>query len=89
MFNFFLLCIYKHEEFFFLNFSGIGLTICERLLTLHNDLELCLLCRNVTRAEAAKDALLISHPNSTISIIVMDTSDVKSVFKAAKILKER
>ena len=69
--------------------SGIGLTICERLLTLHNDLELCLLCRNVTRAEAAKNALLISHPNSTISIIVMDTSDVKSVFKAAKILKER
>jgi hypothetical protein len=55
---FFLSCIYKHEEFFFLNFSGIGLTICERLLTLHNDLELCLLCRNVTRAEAAKNALL-------------------------------
>lgn len=68
---------------------GIGLTTCERLLTIHNDLELCLLCRNVTRAEAAKKALLISHPNSTISIVVMDTSDVKSVFKAAKILKER
>lgn len=69
--------------------SGIGLTVCERLLTIHNDLELCLLCRNVTRAEAAKNALLISHPNSTINIVVMDTSDVKSVFNAAKILKER
>ncbi|CAG2251019.1 HSD17B7 [Mytilus edulis] len=69
--------------------SGIGLSVCERLLTLHNNLELCLLCRNKHRAEAAKNALLVSHPQSSITIVIMDTSDVKSVFKAAQDLRQR
>lgn len=42
--------------------SGLGLGFCERLLSDFPDVRLCLVCRNKTRGEAARDALKTSHP---------------------------
>ncbi|KAL5006283.1 hypothetical protein ScPMuIL_015089 [Solemya velum] len=69
--------------------AGLGLTVAERLLTEKQGLRLCLACRNRVRAEAAKDALKLSHPGSDIDIIILDTSNVHSVFEAAKLMKEK
>ncbi|XP_048779870.1 3-keto-steroid reductase/17-beta-hydroxysteroid dehydrogenase 7-like isoform X3 [Ostrea edulis] len=66
--------------------SGVGLTAAERLLDLHNGdgIEICLVCRNRNRAEAAKNSLLRSSPNATVDIVLMDTSRISSVIKGAR-----
>ncbi|ESO96725.1 hypothetical protein LOTGIDRAFT_201976 [Lottia gigantea] len=68
--------------------AGIGLTVAQRLLTEHPELTLCLACRSKPRAEAARDVLLLSHPKASISIVLVDTSNIKSVYQAAKQLKQ-
>ncbi|KAM4640942.1 3-keto-steroid reductase/17-beta-hydroxysteroid dehydrogenase 7 [Discoglossus pictus] len=69
--------------------SGIGLALCERLLSQDDQIQLCLACRNVQRAEAARSALLSSHSSADISILKMDVGNIKSVLQGAKDLKER
>ncbi|KAL3832292.1 hypothetical protein ACJMK2_023947 [Sinanodonta woodiana] len=69
--------------------SGIGLTLAERLLTTNQNLQLCLACRNKDRAEAAKRSLELSHPGAKISVVMLDTSNVASVFEAAAQIKEK
>ncbi|XP_053550054.1 3-keto-steroid reductase/17-beta-hydroxysteroid dehydrogenase 7 isoform X1 [Bombina bombina] len=69
--------------------SGIGLALCERLLSEDDQIRLCLACRNMQRAEAARFALLSSHPSADISILRVDVGNLKSVIQAAKELKER
>ncbi|XP_060083474.1 3-keto-steroid reductase/17-beta-hydroxysteroid dehydrogenase 7-like [Ylistrum balloti] len=69
--------------------GGIGLTLAERLLTIHKDLHLCLACRNRQRAQTARDVLLLSHPKAQISIITLDTSNVQSVLSAVKDIKKQ
>ncbi|XP_034566153.1 3-keto-steroid reductase [Notolabrus celidotus] len=70
--------------------SGIGLALCERLLTQDTEgLQLCLACRNIQRAQAARSALLASHPKAQVALLQMDTSSVTSVFNAAKEIKLR
>ncbi|XP_041646834.1 3-keto-steroid reductase [Cheilinus undulatus] len=70
--------------------SGIGLALCERLLSLDTEgLQLCLACRNMQRAQAARSALLASHPNAQIALLQMDTSSITSVFSAAQEIKLR
>ncbi|XP_069593295.1 3-keto-steroid reductase/17-beta-hydroxysteroid dehydrogenase 7 isoform X2 [Ranitomeya imitator] len=69
--------------------SGIGLSLCERLLSQHDQIRLCLACRNIQRAEVAHSALLSSHPSADISIVQVDFGSIKSVLKGAKMLKER
>ena len=73
----------------FLVFRGIGLALCEQLLASHPNLTLCLACRNKQRAEQAKESLLSLHPGSKIDIVIVDTSCVKSVLEAARVLRER
>ncbi|XP_050388357.1 3-keto-steroid reductase/17-beta-hydroxysteroid dehydrogenase 7 isoform X2 [Patella vulgata] len=68
--------------------AGIGLTVAERLLTEHPGLRLCLACRNKTRAQAALDALQLSHPTAQISIVIVDTSNIKSVYNAVTEIKK-
>ncbi|XP_069111085.1 3-keto-steroid reductase/17-beta-hydroxysteroid dehydrogenase 7-like [Argopecten irradians] len=68
--------------------AGIGLTLAERLLTIHSDLHLCLACRNRHRAETARDALLLSRPKAQISIVILDTSNVQSVLSAVMDIKK-
>lgn len=69
--------------------AGIGLTVAERLLSIHKNLQLCLACRNLQRAQVARSALLLAHPHAQISIVTMDTSSVKSVLSATKNIKQR
>ena len=68
-------------------YRGIGLALAERLLHDHENLELCLACRNVTKAEAAKATLLETHPNATVSLVQMDVSNVQSVINSAQHLR--
>ncbi|XP_029473671.1 3-keto-steroid reductase [Rhinatrema bivittatum] len=69
--------------------SGIGLALCERLLMENDQIQLCLACRNMQKAEAARTALLSSHPAADISILQVDVARLKSVCQAAKELKQR
>ncbi|XP_062621070.1 3-keto-steroid reductase/17-beta-hydroxysteroid dehydrogenase 7-like isoform X2 [Saccostrea cucullata] len=69
--------------------SGVGLTTAERLLDLHDGqgIEICLVCRNKTRAEAAQNSLLKYKPTATVDIVLIDTSSIASVIKGAKELR--
>ncbi|XP_028856100.1 3-keto-steroid reductase/17-beta-hydroxysteroid dehydrogenase 7 isoform X1 [Denticeps clupeoides] len=69
--------------------SGIGLALCERLLAHDGQIQLCLACRNMQRAEAARLALLASHPESQVALLQLDVGSVRSVFQAAKEVKLR
>ncbi|XP_040911388.1 3-keto-steroid reductase/17-beta-hydroxysteroid dehydrogenase 7-like [Toxotes jaculatrix] len=69
--------------------SGIGLALCERLLTEDSQLRLCLACRNMQRAEAARSALLTSHTNAHVDLLHLDVGSVQSVLTAAQEVKAR
>lgn len=69
--------------------SGIGLALCERLLTDDSALWLCLACRNMQRAEAARSALLTSHPCARVDLLHLDVGSVKSVLSAAQEIRAR
>lgn len=69
--------------------SGIGLALCERLLTKDRALRLCLACRNMQRAEAARSALLTSHPCAQVDLLHLDVGSVKSVLSAAQEVEAR
>lgn len=69
--------------------SGIGLALCERLLSGDSELRLCLACRNMERAEAARSALLASHPGAHVDLLHLDVGSVKSVLSAAQEIKSR
>ncbi|KAM4574406.1 3-keto-steroid reductase/17-beta-hydroxysteroid dehydrogenase 7 isoform 1-T1 [Fundulus diaphanus] len=69
---------------------GIGLALCERLLSHDTEgLLLCLACRNTQRAQAARSDLLASHPAAQVDLLQMDTSSVSSVLSAAQEIKVR
>ncbi|KAJ3595758.1 hypothetical protein NHX12_005061 [Muraenolepis orangiensis] len=69
--------------------SGIGLALCERLLSQDSELQLCLACRNMGRAEAARSALLTSHPGAHVDLLHLDVGSVRSVLRAAQEVKTR
>ncbi|XP_006887501.1 PREDICTED: 3-keto-steroid reductase [Elephantulus edwardii] len=69
--------------------SGVGLALCKRLLTEDDELHLCLACRNVGKAEAVRSDLLASHPTAEVTIVQVDVSNVQSVFRASRELKQR
>uniref|UniRef100_A0A8C5QJE5 3-keto-steroid reductase/17-beta-hydroxysteroid dehydrogenase 7 n=1 Tax=Leptobrachium leishanense TaxID=445787 RepID=A0A8C5QJE5_9ANUR len=69
--------------------SGIGLALCERLLSKDDQIHLCLACRNLQRAENARTALMTSHPSADIGIVQIDVGSIKSVLRGAKELRER
>uniref|UniRef100_A0A2R9A275 Hydroxysteroid 17-beta dehydrogenase 7 n=1 Tax=Pan paniscus TaxID=9597 RepID=A0A2R9A275_PANPA len=69
--------------------SGIGLALCKRLLAEDDELHLCLACRNMSKAEAVCAALLASHPTAEVTIVQVDVSNLQSVFRASKELKQR
>ncbi|XP_020506912.2 3-keto-steroid reductase/17-beta-hydroxysteroid dehydrogenase 7 [Labrus bergylta] len=69
--------------------SGIGLALCERLLTEDSTLRLCLACRNMQRAQAARSALLTSHPDARVDLLHLDVGSVQSVLTAAQEVKTR
>lgn len=68
--------------------SGIGLALCERLLSeAAEGLQLCLACRNMQRARAARQSLLASHPSAQVDLLQLDTSSISSVINAAQEVK--
>ncbi|XP_007935946.1 3-keto-steroid reductase/17-beta-hydroxysteroid dehydrogenase 7 [Orycteropus afer afer] len=69
--------------------SGIGLALCKRLLAEDDVLHLCLACRNMSKAEAVQADLLTSHPTAEVTIVQVDVSNLQSVFRASKELKQR
>ncbi|CAL8365967.1 unnamed protein product [Boreogadus saida] len=69
--------------------SGIGLALCERLLSQDSGVRLCLACRNSGRAEAARSALLTSHPGARVDLLDLDVGSVRSVLRAAQEVKAR
>ncbi|XP_058516936.1 3-keto-steroid reductase/17-beta-hydroxysteroid dehydrogenase 7 [Ochotona princeps] len=69
--------------------SGIGLALCQRLLTVDEELHLCLACRNMGKAEAVRSALLASHRSAQVSIVQVDVASLQSVLRAAEELKQR
>ncbi|XP_062259739.1 3-keto-steroid reductase/17-beta-hydroxysteroid dehydrogenase 7-like [Platichthys flesus] len=69
--------------------SGIGLALCERLLTEDAQLRLCLACRNLQRTEAARDTLLTSHAGARVDLLHLDVGSVESVLAAAQEVKAR
>ncbi|NP_001070796.1 3-keto-steroid reductase/17-beta-hydroxysteroid dehydrogenase 7 [Danio rerio] len=69
--------------------SGIGLALCERLLNEDAQIELCLACRNMQRAEAARKALLVSHPQARVSLLHLDVGNMHSVVKGAEEFKKK
>ncbi|XP_030063376.1 3-keto-steroid reductase/17-beta-hydroxysteroid dehydrogenase 7 isoform X3 [Microcaecilia unicolor] len=68
---------------------GIGLALCERLLTEDDQIHLCLACRNMQRAKAARISLLSLHPAADISILQVNLGSLKSVCQAATEVKQR
>lgn len=79
-------------NWYFLHFSGIGLSLLERLLLetrLQFLLRICILCRNVSKGEFVRSTLLLSHKTADIELVKMDTGDIKSVLEAAKVIKEK
>ncbi|XP_061903075.1 3-keto-steroid reductase [Entelurus aequoreus] len=69
--------------------SGIGLALCERLLTEDPQLLLCLACRNMQKAQAARRALLTSHAHARLDLLHLDVASVQSVLAAARELRSR
>ncbi|EHB12812.1 3-keto-steroid reductase [Heterocephalus glaber] len=69
--------------------SGIGLGLCKRLLAEDSELHLCLACRNMSKAEAVRATLVASQRTAEVTIVQLDVSNLQSVFRAAKELKQR
>ncbi|XP_053185631.1 3-keto-steroid reductase/17-beta-hydroxysteroid dehydrogenase 7-like [Scomber japonicus] len=69
--------------------SGIGLALCDRLLTVDSQLRLCLACRNMQRAHAARSTLLTSHPDARVDVVHLDVGSVQSVLTAAQEVQSR
>uniref|UniRef100_A0A8C1UUB1 3-keto-steroid reductase/17-beta-hydroxysteroid dehydrogenase 7 n=1 Tax=Cyprinus carpio TaxID=7962 RepID=A0A8C1UUB1_CYPCA len=51
-------------------------------------LQLCLACRNMQRAEAARQALLVSHPTAQATLLHLDVGNMRSVLRAAEEFKQ-
>lgn len=68
---------------------GIGYAICRRLLLQDaENIHLCLCCRNKQNAENTKKRLLLEF-SAEITIIIIDTCLISSVYKAASEIKRR
>eukprot|EP00731_Ephydatia_muelleri_P023887 Em0016g158a len=69
--------------------AGVGLAIAQRLLTEKGGVRICLACRNLQKANSARQQLLSEHPLAQVDVVQMDTSSVASSVKAAKEIRQR
>ncbi|XP_060608252.1 3-keto-steroid reductase/17-beta-hydroxysteroid dehydrogenase 7-like [Ruditapes philippinarum] len=69
--------------------AGVGLSVADRLLSEHECIHVCLACRNKGRAENARTRLMRRHPDSDISIVIVDTSSVESVIRASEEIRNK
>ena len=91
--NYFIFCVRTENVLisfsFCFDFRGIGLALCEQLLSSHPGIRICMACRNELRASTAKKILIEKFPDATIDIVIIDTSSIASVLNAADVLKEK
>lgn len=69
--------------------TGVGLAIAQRLLAEKGEVRICLACRNLQKANSARQQLLKEYPLGQVDIVQMDTSSVASSVKAAKEIRQR
>ncbi|MFD3458692.1 oxidoreductase [Nocardia fluminea] len=67
--------------------TGIGLEVARALATRHATVVLA--CRNRDRAEAAREDILASAPNSNVVVAQLDTSSLAAVAECAQMLRQR
>jgi NAD(P)-dependent dehydrogenase (short-subunit alcohol dehydrogenase family) len=65
--------------------SGIGFSICDVLL--FKGAQIVMACRNMQRAEEAKNLLIQRHPNALINVVTYDQSSLASIKSFAQILQ--
>ena len=68
---------------------GVGLALAERILEKDEAVRLILACRNQEKAERCQEQLRSSHPEVSTEIVQLDTSKLKSVYKAADEIRRR
>lgn len=76
--------------------SGIGFALAQRLLAEgvreeggRREVRVCLACRNMQKADAARHSLLTDYPHSKVDLLHIDVSSVASVKMAAAELQRR
>ena len=69
----------------------MGLAVARRLLAEHpgRQLRLCLACRNMEKAVAARGELLRDFPSAQIDLLYVDTSSPESAIAAARDIQRR
>ncbi|MCG8671740.1 MAG: oxidoreductase [Pseudomonadales bacterium] len=67
--------------------SGIGFAAAQALA--YKNAKVVMACRNLSKAEDAKQQILDSVPNADIDIVKLDLADLKSVEACAKIINEK
>ncbi|KAJ3224421.1 hypothetical protein HDU81_008561 [Chytriomyces hyalinus] len=74
--------------------TGIGFSIAEQLLSLHDNVTVVLACRNAGKANAARDTLATKYcgkksSGRSVEVLVCDLSDSFSVLAAAAEFRQR
>ncbi|OUM65164.1 hypothetical protein PIROE2DRAFT_60210 [Piromyces sp. E2] len=59
--------------------QGLGFETAKKIAAKSNDFNVILACRNIERAEKAKDQIINETKNPNISVMILDTSSLKSV----------
>ncbi len=77
-----------------LMYRGVGLAVARRLLEEDaakggRRLRVCLACRNMKKAEGARQSLLADHPGAQVDLLEIDTSLSSSVQAAAREIQNR
>lgn len=70
-------------------FSGIGLALAERLITIYPKIHLCLACRSKYKGQAAQKTLQALSPVASVSLLLVDLSSLTSIYSAAEELRSR
>ncbi|ELU18542.1 hypothetical protein CAPTEDRAFT_92645 [Capitella teleta] len=69
--------------------AGIGLALADRLLTEFPSIHLCLACRSKSKAEEAQTMLKEKHEEADICVLLVDVSNLESVYRAAEAIKKQ
>ena len=85
--------LYRGPRFtFLLAHRGIGFAVARRLLqevASSRPIRLCLACRNIEKAEAARQQLLSEHPEAQVDLLQVDVGQPQSAIAAAREIQKR
>ena len=63
--------------------------MAHRLLSEYHGVRVCLACRNLSKAEMARQSLLVEHPGARVDLLQVDTSAPHSAVAAASEIQKR